>query len=90
MAASVAAAESDADKQSRLALDIRNDALGRMGTIHTMISLLGRHPGSLVSLRWRDASRGLALRGSEERSIVRAALADHTNPHLLANFGYYV
>jgi len=88
-AASVAAAES-ANKRRLMALDVKNDALGRMGTIQTMIELLlGRHAGSLVCRRWRDASRGLALTKREEHDLVRAVGWDHTNLHLVANLRYY-
>lgn len=87
-AASVAAAEC-ANKRRLMALDVRNDALGRVGTIRTLIELLGRHPGSLACRRWRDASRGLALTEGGEECLVRAVAADHTNPRLLANLGFY-
>jgi Leucine-rich repeat (LRR) protein len=87
--ASVAAAES-ANKRRLTAADVRNDALGRMGTIRTLVELLlGRHKGALVCRRWRDATRGLALTEGEEDSLVRAVAADHTNPHLLANLRYH-
>jgi hypothetical protein len=77
-------------KRRLMAIDVRNDALGRMGTIRTLIELLfGRRAGALVCRRWRDASRGLALTEGEEDSLVRAVAADHTNPHLLANLRYY-
>ena len=86
----VAVAIEAAHKRRRMALDIRTDALGRMGTIQTMIRLrFGRHAGSLVCRRWRDASRGLALNGTEHARLVKAATADHTNPHLMANLDYY-
>ena len=86
----VAVAIEAAHKRRRMALDIRTDALGRMGTIQTMIRLqFGRHAGSLVCRRWRDASRGLALNGTEHARLVQAATADHTNPHLMANLSYY-
>ena len=87
--ASIAAAES-ANKRRLTAADVRNDALGRMGTIRTLVELLlGRHKGALVCRRWRDATRGLALTEGEEDSLVRAVAADHTNPHLLANLRYH-
>ena len=74
----------------RLRIDVRDDALGRMGTIRTLIELLlGRHAGSVVCRRWRDASRGLTLTKDEEEFLCRAVASDHTNPHLLANLGYY-
>ena len=81
-AASVAAAES-ANKRRLMALDVKNDALGRMGTIQTMIELLlGRHAGSLVCRRWRDASRGLALTklGRSEKSMISCVRWGGTTP----------
>ena len=72
------------NKRRLMATDVRNDALGRMGTIRTLIELLfGRRAGALVCRNWRDASRGLALTKGEEDSLVRAVAADHTNSHLL-------
>ena len=86
--ASIAAAES-ANKRRLMAIDVRNDALGRVGTIQTLIKLLGRHAGSLVCRRWRDSSRALALTKFEEDRLVLAVAEDHTNPRLLANLSYY-
>jgi hypothetical protein len=72
------------NKRRLMATDVRNDALGRMGTIRTLIELrFGRRAGALVCHRWRDASRGLALTKGEEGSLVRAVAAD------LANLRYY-
>ena len=85
--ASIATAES-ANKRRLTAIDVRDDALGRVGTIQTLLGLLGQHMGS-VCRRWRDSSRGLALRIGKQNSLVQAVAEDHTNPHLLANLGYY-
>ena len=52
-AAAEAAAEA-ANKRRMLALDVKNDALGRVGTIRTLTKLLGRHMASLVCRRWRE------------------------------------
>ena len=43
-----------ANKRRMLALDVKNDALGRVGTIRTLTKLLGRHMASLVCRRWRE------------------------------------
>ena len=66
---SIAAAES-ANKRRLMAIDVRNDALGRVGTIQTLIELLGRRAGSLVCRRWRDSSLALALTKFEEERLV--------------------
>ena len=80
------------NKKQLMAISVRNDALGRVGTIQTLIELLGRHAGSLVCRRWRDSSRGLALTKDEEDHLVLAVAEeseDHTNPRLVANLSYY-
>jgi len=84
-------------------LVLRDDALGRDGSVRTLVSLFGRRMASGVSRRWRDAARSMSLKApsctqsqwhneyedSEMRRLVHAVAADHTNLHLLANFRYY-
>ena len=84
------AAAAEAEHKRRLvALDVRNDALGRTNTMRTLIEVIGLRTGNVVCRRWHEASRGLALSEEEARGLALCIARDHTNRHLLANLRHY-
>ena len=94
--AALAAASERAHKRRLYHIDVRDDALGRPGTMRAMIELFGRGAGIRVCRRWRDTARqAVPLTTKEEAKLCRAIVRGegssgcYDDPHLLANLGYY-